>query len=846
MPKNLVLFSDGTGNSAGKLFKTNVWRVYQAVDLSDSPPDASPRQFAFYDDGVGTSTFRPLAVLGGAFGLGLSRNVRDLYVFLCRMYEPGDRIYAFGFSRGAFTIRVLIGLVMAQGLVRYNGNEADLQRWAADAYRAYRAKRFKSRNPLVGLVRGLRDAVLRGWNGLHRRQPYHLAPHVGGPAQERPPGRPADDVPLTIQFVGLWDTVDAYGLPVDELTRAIDSFVWPLTMRDYNLDERVLRARHALALDDERNAFHPRLWNETPQPGQPLSGVPGANRETTHIDQERITQVWFAGVHANVGGGYANDSLSYVPLEWIMREAARYGLRFESPIWAEQRALADENGALIDSRAGLAGYYRYNPRRIERLTHTPDVQVPRTKVHESVLRRIRAGHDGYAPIALPPGFAVVRASGEIVAADAYLHGLTARAPDEAPPLLIGPDSPYAEQRERVYNAVWARRVLYFLTLAITGLLVLLPLLQPGTGACGDGGWCVPAVPLRALSVLLPSFVSVWLESFFSHPLTAFTLVAMLLISTKAGAWFAVCIRDQMRRVWYAMPALRPAAARQVPPPVTTGALARTLQEMRNHRLYLRSLRFLTHGLLPLFFFGALAYGAVATYLQLHFAVDLATGDICNEARLRPAMMAVPGEGGERLVALQPAAGETTPGLASPSGASALMRVSALCALARAEPVAAGATYRIRLTIPGHARWWADSIPAGPHGLEGRVEPKWAFLMAAAVPLRRHLAEPWFQPMARIGGNGNDTYVLQQQPSTPRRNDRRTRPDESCASRQAAHPAPEEIFEATLVARSSGPLFLYVNDAIGMPWHWQAFYENNCGSAWIEVEQLRATPGAAAS
>jgi uncharacterized protein (DUF2235 family) len=95
MAKNIILLSDGTGNSAAKLFKTNVWRVYQALDLSC--PD---RQIAHYDDGVGTSSFKPLAILGGAFGWGLKRNVIDLYVFLCRNYRPGDRVYCFGFSCG--------------------------------------------------------------------------------------------------------------------------------------------------------------------------------------------------------------------------------------------------------------------------------------------------------------------------------------------------------------------------------------------------------------------------------------------------------------------------------------------------------------------------------------------------------------------------------------------------------------------------------------------------------------------------------------------------------------------------------------------------------------------------
>src|SRR5450432_2889341 len=106
--RNIVLLSDGTGNSAGKLFKTNVWRMYQALDLS------SPGQLAHYDDGVGTSSFKPLAIVGGAFGWGLKRNLIDLYISLCRNYVDGDQIYGFGFSRGAFTIRVLIKFVLEQ------------------------------------------------------------------------------------------------------------------------------------------------------------------------------------------------------------------------------------------------------------------------------------------------------------------------------------------------------------------------------------------------------------------------------------------------------------------------------------------------------------------------------------------------------------------------------------------------------------------------------------------------------------------------------------------------------------------------------------------------------------
>ena len=109
--RNIVLLSDGTGNSAAKLNRTNVWRLYQALDLD------SAKQIAIYDDGVGTSNIKPLRMLGGAFGWGHSRNVRDLYRFLCQHYRTNDRIYIFGFSRGAFTARTLADLIARCGIL---------------------------------------------------------------------------------------------------------------------------------------------------------------------------------------------------------------------------------------------------------------------------------------------------------------------------------------------------------------------------------------------------------------------------------------------------------------------------------------------------------------------------------------------------------------------------------------------------------------------------------------------------------------------------------------------------------------------------------------------------------
>ena len=118
MSKNIVLLSDGTGNSSATVLKTNVWRLFQALDLTD--PE---RQIAYYDDGIGTSSFKPLAILGGVFGFGLKRNVIDIYSFCCRNYRPGDKIHGFGFSRGAFTIRVVAGFIARTGLIHYDGND---------------------------------------------------------------------------------------------------------------------------------------------------------------------------------------------------------------------------------------------------------------------------------------------------------------------------------------------------------------------------------------------------------------------------------------------------------------------------------------------------------------------------------------------------------------------------------------------------------------------------------------------------------------------------------------------------------------------------------------------------
>src|SRR5262245_57152171 len=175
------------------------------------------------------------------FGWGLKRNVIECYKFVCRSYQPGDRIYGFGFSRGAYTIRVALRLILLQGLVKYENNEAELHRYAIAAYRAFRKEHVASLWH-IKLMRRIRDFILR--------TPYEKLEELKVTVSE-------------IRFIGLWDTVAAYGLPVEEMTRFYSKWIFPFEILDPQLHPDVKRACHALSIDDERTTFHPVLWTET-------------------------------------------------------------------------------------------------------------------------------------------------------------------------------------------------------------------------------------------------------------------------------------------------------------------------------------------------------------------------------------------------------------------------------------------------------------------------------------------------------------------------------------------------------------------------------------------------------
>lgn len=799
MPKNIVLLSDGTGNSAAKLFKTNVWRIYDALDLIN--PD---EQVACYDDGVGTSAFRPLALLGGALGFGLKRNVLRLYRFLCEQYEPHDRIYAFGFSRGAFTIRVLAALVADQGIIRVRGDKfpapgtavragaaavaagssatgvavaarpassrttmtgSELRRLSLRAYQRFRHN-FDQTLPIVGVGRRLRDRVFEVVDEWRGRTPYNPRANyeltVDPVTKERP-----------ITFLGLWDTVDAYGLPIDELTEGVNRWIWPLSLPEFALSEKVGKACHALSLDDERHTFHPVLWDESNEP-----------QDKARIEDERISQVWFAGAHANVGGGYPNDALSAVSLEWVATEATKKQLRFLQDRLASWTARRDPLGTAYDSRRGVAAYYRYSPRRIQHLTNGqthertfrhgtwpqphPTVTISRPKIHESVFQRIEAAPDFYAPIGLPERYAVVMNNGDIVE---------------------GTDNPYEKPhesamrfraQEAIWDLVWWRRIAYLAGVAVTVALAASPL-RGGADATVDIAAQGAGLPLLELvGSVLPEAVSPWLNYYTAAPWELAMFLGALGAVLVWGRALRSSIRDRMHTTWrwvtHQQQSLRL--------PVRRG-LAYHLREWRHY-----------HGVFAVFrrkvvphTFGPLVLLCVLALLnRTMFEAFNVAGATCATSQ--------------------------APAPVGSAGATVRFATAAFCA-PTGLTLERGARYELTATFEG-AR--DSTIPVGRADGFSVISPEvtaggvrliapdrnvaQAVLFAVASPFSRLWGAGWFGIVARVGDAGVEQIPL-------------------------------GAGTTTFTARSTGELFLFVNDAI-VPLWWNALYANNHGHAVVTI------------
>lgn len=297
MSKRIVICCDGTWNTPHQNAPTNVVKTARAV-LPQAPDGTT--QVVFYDWGVGTEKGLD-RFIGGAFGEGLVKNVEDAYRFIMHNYEPGDQLFLFGFSRGAFTARSLVGLIRNCGL---------LHKLHADQ---------------------LDDAV-----ALYRK------PDDPPDSEEAKRFRANYSREIDVHFIGVWDTVGALGIPLrwlHKFTRAKHQF------HDVQLSGIVKHAYHALAIDEQRWSFRPSVWEAFDKPGQV------------------VEQAWFAGVHSDIGGGYSATGLSDQSLAWMIEHATTYGLAFD-PEYLSVVSKSDPLGTLHNTNQGFYKFMRPHLRPI--------------------------------------------------------------------------------------------------------------------------------------------------------------------------------------------------------------------------------------------------------------------------------------------------------------------------------------------------------------------------------------------------------------------------------------------------------------------------------------------------
>jgi uncharacterized protein (DUF2235 family) len=293
--KRIIVCCDGTWNAADtQTAETNVALMARAIHGSQGT--GGILQIVLYLRGVGTSGLKLETLIEGAIGFGLENNIRSAYMFIAQNYIPGDEIYLFGFSRGAFTVRSLAGFVSACGVLKRQTLGALPDAW--DYYRA-------------------------------------TGPHA--PADFMEKFKTDCHLDAKIKFLGVWDTVGALGIPISLLAAANEKL---FAFHNTGPCAAVQHGCHALAIDEHRDQFVPTLWT-----GQAPAGC-------------RIEQVWFAGCHSDVGGGFVTRKLADIPLVWMAKKAEADGLAVD---WGCLPDRLDPLEATHDSVVGLFAADRLRP-----------------------------------------------------------------------------------------------------------------------------------------------------------------------------------------------------------------------------------------------------------------------------------------------------------------------------------------------------------------------------------------------------------------------------------------------------------------------------------------------------
>ncbi len=343
--KNIVIFSDGTGQEGGVRQNTNVYRLFNMIE------DGSKDQIAFYDEGLGTMGNK---VLGNLSGFGISKNIIDCYRFISDNHQWGDRVFLFGFSRGATTVRSLSGFISEFGLLpNSRPNLID---------RAYEIYRMSTRTPKK---KAKKEQEKKEFLRLNRSS------HCD------------------IKFLGVWDTVAALGLPIKAVNALLDRISYfKHSFHNLALASSVHHGYHALSIDDDRRVFHPTPWFIRDQEGQSLL-KPIAIDPMKHefAGQEKcfqtVQQVWFCGSHTDIGGGYESKGISDIPLSWMFDKAMEHGLkRYDfHPVEVKQ----DIEAKIHDPRSSLPARMIYRQE-----TRKWDVaKCGKPVIHASVLERQR-------------------------------------------------------------------------------------------------------------------------------------------------------------------------------------------------------------------------------------------------------------------------------------------------------------------------------------------------------------------------------------------------------------------------------------------------------------------------
>ncbi len=298
--KRLVVCSDGTWQNLSTSYPTNVAKITQAIKAVG---DDGVQQLVFYGEGLGTGD-KFDRITGGAFGWGIDKNIQDAYRFLCLNYEPGDQIYLFGFSRGAYTVRSLVGFIRSVGMLPREGI-----RCIPKAYHAYQEAKKNAKEDAKKET-PLDSSQSTGQKKLRNRQEVI---DFREEFKQKFPGRYHEEIEITL--LGCWDTVGSLGIPDEIPWIPLDGlFNQKYQFHDTTLSSKIQYALHAVAIDENRKEFQ----NTAMQPADPVNWP------------NQVKEVWFPGGHGCVGGGTKENSpLSNAALLWMIEEVEKLGLSFD-------------------------------------------------------------------------------------------------------------------------------------------------------------------------------------------------------------------------------------------------------------------------------------------------------------------------------------------------------------------------------------------------------------------------------------------------------------------------------------------------------------------------------------